>query len=682
MRIRTGPKSCSSNSKLLGFHHAVGHPSSPLCSSIGLSLTTLLTIMTAMTPETVHASQPTPLPRSHCFNYGITDWSGFYAGAHLGIGFRNGSDSPDTLSVQGGGGGGGGGSPDDTNFDNETDTGGGGGGGNGATGGGGIFQGTTRLSGDGGDNNGGGGGGGVQFQNGDSGADNNGSGGRGYAGQSAGGPFGENGEDGSGGGGGNGGNGGRLTGGGGGGSGDGGASGGGANGRTATVVTDQRNHVALAGVHLGYNWQCGRLLLGLEGDWTTFDQSADYLASLRGRIGVIRGANLFYLTAGIARLRSRQSAALVGVAGSGGDGGSRGDADGQTGAFTGGSGGIGADGSMTSRYAANHVSSTGFVIGTGIETRLSRNTSLGIEALYYGFPNSPDTIDPDMFVLRGRLTTHFTRQRDNDTPRANWSGRYAGVHGGGAFGLGNTLGDIALANGQDGGDANGSQIALASRTPGGGGGGSGGAAALTFGDSFNGLGGFHLGQNWQRGRWVFGLETDLGRDKERFNYLGTIRGRIGIARERSLFYLTGGLAVASFSDEAAGGTLRITDGEDGLDGRALLTTPPPLITNYGNGGTGGTASFDPNSSSIDTALVLGGGMEFKLRDNLSFGIEGLYYFFDDSSSAINVINNTTGETFTVNEDDDNGGFYTVKARLTYHFGNRDDHEHIEIEPLK
>ena len=40
----------------------------------------------------------------------------------------------------------------------------------------------------------------------------------------------------------------------------------------------------IGGVHGGYNWQAGGLLLGIEGD-IAFASDIDYLASARGRIG-------------------------------------------------------------------------------------------------------------------------------------------------------------------------------------------------------------------------------------------------------------------------------------------------------------------------------------------------------------------------------------------------------------
>ena len=71
------------------------------------------------------------------------------------------------------------------------------------------------------------------------------------------------------------------------------------------------------------------------------------------------------------------------------------------------------------------------------------------------------------------------------------------------------------------------------------------------------IGGGYGGYNWQSGNFVFGFETDIeaGDVNGSFsstgglisgstdlNWQGSLRGRIGIAADRTLFYLTGGWA--------------------------------------------------------------------------------------------------------------------------------------------
>jgi len=82
-----------------------------------------------------------------------------------------------------------------------------------------------------------------------------------------------------------------------------------------------------------------------------------------------------------------------------------------------------------------------------------------------------------------------------------------------------------------------------------------------------GIGGGHLGFNWQNNALVLGLETDLeasgisgegngsagGRHITNIDWLGSLRGRLGYATGNTLFYLTGGVAYGGVSvDRSAG----------------------------------------------------------------------------------------------------------------------------------
>ncbi len=75
-------------------------------------------------------------------------------------------------------------------------------------------------------------------------------------------------------------------------------------------------------------------------------------------------------------------------------------------------------------------------------------------------------------------------------------------------------------------------------------------------NSTGALGGGHIGYNWQNQNLVFGIETDIeasgigggGRGSLGFqhdtdiNWVGSTRGRLGIAYDRTLFYATAGWA--------------------------------------------------------------------------------------------------------------------------------------------
>jgi outer membrane immunogenic protein len=117
------------------------------------------------------------------------------------------------------------------------------------------------------------------------------------------------------------------------------------------------------GFHAGYNWQAGSMVYGLEGDADlsgakkdfkdpgfTATLSNGFLGSLRGRVGFTSGQALFYGTGGVAFGSTKVSAAATGF----------------------GSGSI-------------KDTTTGYVLGLGMEYALSSNLSARIEGLHYGF---------------------------------------------------------------------------------------------------------------------------------------------------------------------------------------------------------------------------------------------------------------------------------------------------------
>jgi outer membrane immunogenic protein len=137
------------------------------------------------------------------------------------------------------------------------------------------------------------------------------------------------------------------------------------------------------------------------------------------------------------------------------------------------------------------------------------------------------------------------------------------------------------------------------------------------------IGGLHVGYNWQKpGGWVFGIEGDVNFADE-IDYLATIRGRLGYAMDSTLIYATGGAAFIGADD-----------------------------------------AFEDSDS--ETGWVAGLGIEHKIKPNFSIGLEGLYYDFGN------------GDDFRVVDEFGNEGdahvddltFWTIRARLTYHFGER------------
>ncbi len=123
-------------------------------------------------------------------------------------------------------------------------------------------------------------------------------------------------------------------------------------------------------------------------------------------------------------------------------------------------------------------------------------------------------------------------------------------------------------------------------------------AGLYFGGHLGGaidgdsdfLSGLQLGHNWQNGNLLYGAEGDISFGDDT---VGTIRVRFGFAGQSWLMYGTAGIAI------------------------------------------------DDN----DEGVVAGGGLEYKIADHASIGVEALHYALDDD--------------FTV-----------LRGRLTWHFGGQ------------
>ncbi len=167
------------------------------------------------------------------------------------------------------------------------------------------------------------------------------------------------------------------------------------------------------------------------------------------------------------------------------------------------------------------------------------------------------------------------------------------------------------------------------------------------------IGGVHAGYNFQRygSPLVLGIEGDLSFGDD-IDYLASVRARLGFATEASLFYITGGVAFAGFEDEDF--VSLDLSGDKAETDIALLDED------------------DDDDSSV--GFVVGAGAEFKIRHNVSLGVEGLYYVFDRDDKSItytDLDDGKPGDTvkFSQEQDDD---FWVVRARLSYHF-HREHH---------
>ena len=156
----------------------------------------------------------------------------------------------------------------------------------------------------------------------------------------------------------------------------------------------------VGGVQIGYNRQtASNWVYGVEADMSFLDDDLDgevnlteFLASIRGRLGIASGNSLLYLTGGVAFLGYSDEFTKV----------------------------------FSDEYTKIDDTAIGFVVGGGIEHKLRSNFSVGIEGLYYNFSSEiNDTghcytdcsfqsadLDRDFWVIRARASYHFTSAYD------------------------------------------------------------------------------------------------------------------------------------------------------------------------------------------------------------------------------------------------------------------------------
>jgi outer membrane immunogenic protein len=178
------------------------------------------------------------------------------------------------------------------------------------------------------------------------------------------------------------------------------------------------------------------------------------------------------------------------------------------------------------------------------------------------------------------------------------------------------------------------------------------------------IGGLQAGYNWQFSSWVTGVEADLDYSSasrswptagccsapgaagatsnisRRLDALGTLRARFGFAADRSLFYVTGGLAV----------------GESTLG--------------YAAAGTNvlGSLGSTLNSTTVwQAGWTLGGGIEYAPWQHWSVKAEYLYYDLGPQSTTIaSNVPALPGESWTATTTVRNNGQF-VRAGLNYKF---------------
>lgn len=362
---------------------------------------------------------------------------------------------------------------------------------------------------------------------------------------------------------------------------------------------------AIAGAQIGYNRQIEQIFYGLEGDfaWTGFDKNKvldkgkgylssriDWLATIRGRLGLVAGNGMAYVTGGLALAQAGHCANRIDAICTNGD-----------------------YESNNNRNIAWDGHQLGLVAGVGIEARLSKHLSLKGEYLYmhlddknivYGKERSADAIkhhDLDfgtqVHMLRLGLNYHLNPMEMKDIDHTSgWSGAYAGIHAGlGAFTGTSFDWDSGIFIDPDG------DINL---------------------KGFAGLAGAQVGYNQQMGNILYGFEGDIawtdfdmGRRFKATNYiaakmdwLATARARLGVVAGNGMAYVTGGLALAQVGHCAAS------------DFDSFVTQP--CIPNSDK-----NISWD----GIQFGLVVGAGIEARLSERLSMKGEYLYVQLEDEN---------------------------------------------------
>jgi outer membrane immunogenic protein len=388
---------------------------------------------------------------------------------------------------------------------------------------------------------------------------------------------------------------------------------------------------AIGGGQIGYNWQLNNSwLLGIESDLqasgettnrtcllgcsatlsANLTQKIDWFGTTRGRVGLVDGPVLSYLTGGVAYGHYSTTVTETGVA-------------------------LGAASpiSLTSGRTA-----VGWTYGSGIEAALGGNWTGKIEYLYIDLGRRTD-----LFATGVGAQTLSTRIHDSifragvnyrfggtglamTPPTANWAGFYLGLNAGGIMGR------------------NPSALTI-------------GAATELFHLVPDGYeGGGQIGYNWQAGSWVFGLETDLQGSFARDNnacitlcnvatgaqinqslpWFGTARGRVGYSLGSTLFYGTAGFAygatrtVINEYSPAAASQITINRTRGGWTAGAGIESPLKFMGLFGPNWTAKTEYLYVdlgNTSNAFATPTFAGAQVFSTRTQEHIFRGGVNYHF-------------------------------------------------------
>jgi outer membrane immunogenic protein len=210
--------------------------------------------------------------------------------------------------------------------------------------------------------------------------------------------------------------------------------------------------------------------------------------------------------------------------------------------------------------------------------------------------------------------------KDDFVPVQNWAGLYTGFNGGGGWSADTPT--ITVANNFGFFQDTGKRL-----------------------DAQGGFGGGQIGYNWQRGAFVFGVESDLEisniKDsfkglvppdffdaRKQLDYFGTIRGRLGYSFGNVLVYGTGGFAYG------------FVHNREFVNGVA-----------------------DAHKDALETGFAAGGGIEYAVTPRISLKAE--YQYIDLGSYKLSApVIPPNGVIITTGTFDNN--FNTVRAGINFH----------------